>query len=140
MSGNGINNHFSDWYLLNLELEKILASKKIKDLIEELSKPEKIEPEKIPPQEAVDFVENRIEDLRRTIEQLNKEIQVRIEIRSKFDKEMEYQISKAAFSLGEFKFWGLGYNTGVDVKRNMLERQLASSRKARKRTAKSQEI
>jgi hypothetical protein len=70
----------------------------------------------------------------------NKEIQVRIEIRSKFDKEMEYQISKAAFSLGEFKFWGLGYNTGVDVKRNKLERQLASSRKARKRTAKSQEI
>ena len=40
---------------------------------------------------------------------------------------------QAAFSLGEFKFWGLGYNTGVDVKRNMLERQLADFRREKRR-------
>jgi len=133
MSGNGLDNHFGDWYLLNLEVEKLLASKKKKDLIEELFKPEKIEPEKIPPLEASDFIENRIKDLKGTMDQINKEIHVRFEMRNKFDKEMEYQILKAAFSLGEFKFWGLGYNTGVDVKRNMLERQLADFRREKRR-------
>jgi hypothetical protein len=133
MSGNGLDNHFGDWYLLNLELEKILASKKKEDLIEELFKTEKVEPEKMPPLEASDFIENRIKDLKGTMDQINKEIYLRFEMKNKFDTELDYQISRAAFSLGQFKFWGLGYNTGVDVKRNMLERQLADFRREKRR-------
>jgi hypothetical protein len=133
MSGNGLDNHFGDWYLLNLEVEKLLASKKKKDLIEELFKPEKNEPEKIPSLEASDFIENRIKDLKGTMDQINKEIYLRFEMKNKFDTELDYQISRAAFSLGQFKFWGLGYNTGVDVKRNMLERQLADFRREKRR-------
>ena len=133
MSGNGLDNHFGDWYLQNLEVEKILASKKKKDLIEELFQPEKIEHEKIPPLEASDFIENRIKDLKGTMDQINKEIYLRFEMKNKFDTELDYQISRAAFSLGQFKFWGLGYNTGVDVKRNMLERQLADFRREKRR-------
>ena len=133
MAGNGLDNGFADTYLLNQEIEELLKSKKKRDLIEELFKPEKFETEKIPPLEASGFIENRIKDVRGTIDQINKEIHVRFEMRNKFDKEMEYQISKAAFSLGEFKFWGLGYNTGVDVKRNMLERQLADFRREKRR-------
>jgi hypothetical protein len=134
MSGNSLDNHFGDWYLLNLELEKMLASTKEKDLIGELFKLEKIESEKISPLEASGFIENRINDLKGTIDQIKKEIYVRVEMRNKFDKEIGYQILKAAFSLSEFKFWGLGYNTGVDVKRNMLERQLTEFRKEKRRT------
>ena len=67
------------------------------------------------------------------MDQINKEIYLRFEMKNKFDTELDYQISRAAFSLGQFKFWGLGYNTGVDVKRNMLERQLADFRREKRR-------
>ena len=133
MAGNGLDNGFADTYLLNQEIEELLKSKKKRDLIEELFKPEIVEPDKKPIQEASDFIENRIKDIKGTMDQINKEIYLRFEIKNKFDTELDYQISKAAFSLGQFKFWGLGYNTGVDVKRNMLERQLADFRREKRR-------
>ncbi len=55
-------------------------------------------------------------------------------MKGEFDNELDYQISRAAFSLSEFNRWGLGYNTGVDVKRNMLEKQLADLRREKRRT------
>jgi len=134
MSGNGLDDNCGEWYQIDLEYEKLLKSKKERDLIEELFKPEKIEHVKMPIHEASDFIENRIKDLKGTIDQLNKEICLRFEMKKKFDLELEYQLSRADFSLGQFKFWGLGYNTGVDVKRNLLERQLADIRREKRRT------
>jgi len=34
--------------------------------------------------------------------------------------------------LSQFHFWGIGYNRGVDRKRNMLERQLTNLRRERR--------
>jgi cyclopropane fatty-acyl-phospholipid synthase-like methyltransferase len=55
-------------------------------------------------------------------------------MKKEFDKELDYQLSRAALSLSEFRHWGLGYNTGVDVKRNMLEKQLTDFRKEKRKT------
>jgi len=134
MSGNGLDSNSREWHQINLDYEELLKSKKGRDLIEELFKTEKVVPDKKPMQEAADFIENRIKALKGTIDQINKEIYLRFEMKNKFDYELEYQLSRAAFSLSQFKFWGLGYNTGVDVKRNMLERQLADFRKEKRRT------
>lgn len=46
--------------------------------------------------------------------------------------QVDYQISTAAQSLEEFSFFGVGYNQGIDFKRNHLERQLAIFRKERR--------
>ena len=134
MSGNGINGESREWHQIDLDYEELLKSKKKKDLIKELFETEKVVPGKKPIQEPTDFIENRIRDLKNTMDQINKEIYLRFEMKNKFDYELEYQLSRAAFSLSQFKFWGLGYNTGVDVKRNMLEKQLLDFRKEKRRT------
>jgi len=134
MSGNGLEDNYGDEYLLDLELEEIIKSKKTKSLIEELFETEKVEIEKPAAEDVANFIDNRLQDLKITINQINKEIYSRFEMKKIFDHEIEYQITKAAFSLSQFKFWGLGYNTGVDVKRNMLERQLADFRREKRRT------
>lgn len=127
------NDKFGDWYLLDLEIEEIAKLKKKKNLLEELSAPEEPRAEEWKPKELEDFFTYKLQDLKGTVGQINKEISTRFEMKQEFEKELDYQISKAAFSLEQFKFWGLGYNTGVDVKRNMLERQLADFRKEKRR-------
>ena len=127
------NDKFGNRYLIDLEIEEIEKKKKKKDLLDELSAP--VEPgiEERKPKELPDFFTYNLQDLRETINQINKEISTRFEMKQQFEKELDYQICKAAFSLEQFKFWGLGYNTGVDVKRNMLERQLVDFRKEKRR-------
>lgn len=131
---NTNNDKYADLYLLDLDIEERRKSKKKKDLLEELSTQEIPIEEGRKPKELQDFFTYRIQDLRGTIDKVNQEISTRFEMKKEFEKEIDYQIRKAAFSLGEFKFWGLGYNTGVDVKRNLLERQLADFRKEKRRT------
>jgi len=137
MAANGLDNGFGESYLLDLEIETLTKSKKKKDLCEELF-PSEIsrEPskEKREPKEFADFFTYKIKDLRENIDHIKKEISVRFKMKKEFDKELNYQLSKAAFSLSEFKRWGLGYNTGVDVKRNMLEKQLTDFRREKRRT------
>ena len=133
MNNNATNDKFGDRYLLNLEIEEIENKKKKKDLLEELSEPAEpsIEPKR--PEDIPEIFSYKLQDFRQTIDQINTEISNRFKMKREFDKELDYQILKAAFSLEQFKFWGLGYNTGVDVKRNMLERQLADFRKEKRR-------
>ena len=133
MSGNGINGNSFEWYQIDLDFEEAKKRKKT-DLMEYLLKPEEILPDEHEQIEASDFIDNRMKDLRAKMNQIEKEISLRFLMKNQFDEEIEYQISKAAFSLSQFKFWGLGYNTGVDVKRNMLEKQLVDFRKDRRRT------
>jgi hypothetical protein len=134
MSGNGINGESFEWHQIDLDYERFVKPKRKKDLNEALVKPEDIYPKNEPQHEATDFIENRMKDLKGKIDQINKEINLRFEMKNQFDEQMEYQLSRATFSLGQFKFWGLGYNTGVDVKRNMLEKQLVDFRKEKRRT------
>jgi len=137
MSANGLDNGYAEKYLLDLDIEAIFKSKKKKDLCEELFSSEILkEPgrEETSKKEFADFFTYKIKGLRETIEQINKEISSRFEMKQEFDNELDYQISRAAFSLSEFKRWGLGYNTGVDVKRNMLEKQLNDLRREKRKT------
>jgi len=129
---NITNDKFSDWYLLNLEIEEIKKSKKKRNLLEELSTPEEPCIDERKPKELSDFFTYKLQGLGETIDQINNEISTRFEMKKKFEKELDYQMCKAAFSLEQFKFWGLGYNIGVDVKRNMLERQLTDFRKEKR--------
>jgi hypothetical protein len=129
---NGDDN-YGDRYLLNLELEELRRKRKEKTLLEKLIEKDEERQEPGKPKEVAEFFAYKLKDLGETIDQLNKEIGTRLEMKQTFDAELDYQINKAAFSLGQFKFWGLGYNTGVDVKRNMLERQLADFRREKRR-------
>ena len=128
---------FSDEFQLTKEIEVVLESKKAQDLIEELSeKPELARPEdRITFFEGLDdFFTEKLKNLRSTIDDISTEITNRHEFTRKFLYEIDYQITSTACSLGEFKFWGIGYNTGVDKKRNHLERILVELRKKRRAT------
>lgn len=70
--------------------------------------------------------------LRQRIAQLKEEASVRSNLRSESESQIDYQITQAVRSLEEFSMWGIGYNQGVDFKRNFLERQLAQFRRERR--------
>jgi hypothetical protein len=133
MSGNGINGNGFEWNQIDLDFDETKKPKKV-DLIESLLKPEEIIPDDHERIEVSDFIDVRMKDIKIKMDQIEKEISLRFQMKNRFDEEIEYQISRAAFSLSQFKLWGLGYNTGVDVKRNMLEKQLVEFRKDKRRT------
>lgn len=87
-----------------------------------------------PEDEAQAYLIGRLKDARVVIDQLEGEAQARAQLQDETIREIDYQISKAAFSLDQFHHWGIGYNTGVDVKRNFLERELSNFRKDRRST------
>ncbi|HJN19179.1 MAG TPA: hypothetical protein QGH10_27045 [Armatimonadota bacterium] len=57
---------------------------------------------------------------------------LRLRLHRQAKEEIGYQILCCQSSLKAFTGWGLGYNTGVDVKRNFLEKQLADLRRERR--------
>lgn len=123
-----------DWYLLEQEFEKAkqLAEKK-RDLIEELFSDLEEEKESEENVFEIDqYFQNRVQTRKGRVDQIRKEMETRLEMNSKFIKEIDSQISYAQFSLERFTGWGVGYNTGVDVKRNHLERQLQQFRTDRR--------
>jgi len=128
---------FADWYQLNKRLEELLESREVKDLLAELSYlPEvAVPPEEIKPTEPLDvYFGEKLSSLRDTIDQISEEITTRHDFASNFLYQIDYQIRECAFSLSEFNSWGIGYNTGVDKKRNHLERMLNDLRKERRAT------
>ena len=60
------------------------------------------------------------------------ETDVRLRLHRQAREEIAYQILCCQSSLSQFTGWGIGYNTGVDVKRNFLEKQLADLRRERR--------
>lgn len=85
-----------------------------------------------PKDKPVDYVlTEKLYSLRRNVEHIRKEIRTRWQIKERFQKEMDYQIDQSAFSLKNLQK-GLGYNTGVDMKRNTLEMELLRLRSERR--------
>ena len=131
------DDQFADWYQLNKQLEELLESRKVKNLLEELSYIPEIAkpPEEIKPTEPLDiYFGEKLNSLRDTIDQISQENTTRHEFANSFLYQIDYQIRECAFSLSEFHSWGIGYNTGVDKKRNHLERMLNDLRKERRAT------
>ncbi|MDA2912531.1 hypothetical protein MYX77_00975 [Acidobacteriia bacterium AH_259_A11_L15] len=85
-----------------------------------------------PEDEAQSYVIGKLKDSRSTIDQLEEEVLARAQLQDETLREIDYQISQAALSLDHFTGWGVGYNTGVDIKRNHLERELSNLRKERR--------
>jgi len=80
-----------------------------------------------------EFLSGKMAEMAQTIEQLKEEIEVRRGLRDYFVGEIDQEMLYARSSLKEFTHFGLGYNVGVDVKRNFLEKQLTELRKERRR-------
>ena len=124
-----LSNHdaWSEDYDLDLALKKALESKEALDFLDQLVNI--TPPIETPPTEPIShYFSDKLSRLKQNIEGLRQELETRRDLHRRFRYEIDYQISRAAFSLKEFQFWGIGYNRGVDIKRNFLERQLADFR------------
>lgn len=124
---------FDSWYLQELEFERAKQQReKKRDLIQELlADLEGKEPER-KLFDVEQYFQERFDTTRSRVEQIRREVDARVEIRADFMREIDLQISYAQMSLEKFSGWGVGYNTGVDVKRNHLERQLLQLRTERR--------
>ena len=123
------SNHdsWAEQYQIGIALRKALESKQAEDFLDQMT--EITLPIDAPREEPVSaYFSDQLSRLKQHIEGLQQELQTRRDLHHGFRDEIEYQISRAAFSLKEFQFWGIGYNRGVDIKRNFLERQLADFR------------
>lgn len=118
---------FSEWYLFEHEIADLRRKRMRRDSLRELATGE-------PPltQTDEDFFVYHSRQLERAIASLRQELYTRLDLRDQVLQQIDYQIRKAAHSLESFTGFGLGYNVGVDVKRNQLERQLADLRKERR--------
>jgi len=129
-----ITQDFGELYLFERDLERFKSKKtaKMEDLLHDLVTylPEGPSP---PAERIPDFFAYKSKRLQESLSQLNKEMETRLELRDRSFQKLDYQITEAASSLKEFSQWGLGYNVGVDVKRNFLEKMLAELRKERRR-------
>ena len=107
-------------------------------LVKELFDSSRLLPERKPLPEPEDeaqaYLIGKLKDAGATIDHMEQEAVARAQLHEESVQEIDYQISKAAFSLDQFSHWGIGYNTGVDVKRNFLERELSNFRKERRST------
>lgn len=122
----------SEWYLQDAESEKWLKSREAKDFLEKLTVTPPVVEEKREDQPLKRFLASKVAQSRTKIAQTKERLEIRTSLHSQSQDEVDYQISKAAQSLNEFRFFGVGYNQGVDFKRNHLERQLAIFRKERR--------
>ena len=119
----------SEWYLDELEVaaarrHATRRKRLVEDLLGELDENEK----KPAPAGIEQFAADRVENTRERVRQIRRELETRLAIHTYFLQEIERQLAYAELSLEKFGHWGVGYNTGVDVKRNQLERQLQQLR------------
>jgi hypothetical protein len=77
------------------------------------------------------YLRSRVEDAGLDVHQLQDEIVSRRRMLDRQLGEIDYQISRAAWSLKQLDF-RVGYNSGIDFKRNWTERELANLRRERR--------
>ena len=77
------------------------------------------------------YLRTRSDDADVDVQQLKDEIVARQRLMDHQIEELDYQISRASFSLKQLDF-RVGYNAAVDFKRNWTERELANFRRERR--------
>lgn len=78
------------------------------------------------------FLIGAVHEASTMVHQLHEHARARAELLDHTLREVDYQISRAALGLDHFKDWGVGYNTGVDMRRAHLERELTQLRRERR--------
>lgn len=121
---------FEACYFNKPEFEEVKRrAKQPKDLVAELLGDLDTEPEPSSAHFDIDqYFKEREQTSQRRVREIRHEIDIRQRIPADFVKQIDLQISYAALALEKFSHWGVGYTTGVDVKRNHLERQLLQFR------------
>jgi len=106
------------------------------ELVRELFNVDDAQPERklpaVPEDLAQAFLIGKVKDSRQTVVQLREEAVARAQLSEQTISEIDYQISRAATSLEGFTNWGVGYNSGVDIRRAHLERELSNLRRERR--------
>jgi hypothetical protein len=123
---------YNEWLRLERELDEALKKRRVKRVAEVLVR----EPLRVGAEASADPIDQlfagKVAASQERVGQLEQELETRLDLESYFVGQLDYQISEAAQSLSELHSWGMGYNTGIDVKRNFLERQLAQFRRERR--------
>ena len=117
---------------IEAEWRKILDAEIPSDVVDELYTQLEDEAPAPPRNELDAFMAERLRISERTLGQAAEETDARLRLHQQAREEIGYQILCCQASLKQFTGWGLGYNTGVDVKRNFLEKQLADLRRERR--------
>ncbi len=124
---------FGEAYGLWLEFDeaKRRAARK-PDLIQELLADLEPQQPESRPGDIDGYITDRAHVARKRVSEVRGELTTRLELNTKFMTEIDTEIRYLQLSLDQFAGWGVGYNTGVDVKRNHLERQLQQLRTERR--------
>ena len=126
---------FDEWDLLWREFGEAKRQVHRKpNLVQELFADLEIPGEAARPFEIESYFADRVDSVQRRLDQTGKELQTRLTLHAAFKEEIDAQIGYCQVSLQKFAGWGVGYNTGVDMKRSNLERQLQQLRSERRRT------
>ncbi len=148
LPANPVNNQFYDELWLSCEglWADLVVSPKIPwderkptgELVRELFDLGRFLPERRllpePQDEGQAYLIGKLKDARTVVDQLAGEALARGQLQDESLSEIDYQVSRAALSLDRFAGFGVGYNTGVDIRRNQLERELSNLRKERRST------
>ena len=97
-----------------------------------LAHPPAIEPERRKGGLIQEYLSDRLNYASRSVRELEQELYVRHKLHEQSVEQLDYQISRAALGLEQFKGWAVGYNRGVDDKRIELERTLHDLRKEKR--------
>ena len=83
---------------------------------------------------AFELLEDRVIKARERLQEVDDEIKRRRRLSYEFLREIDDEIWYFKFHLGQFnKFFGVGYNAGIDARRNQLERLLFATVERKRR-------
>lgn len=123
---------WSDWKLeREFEQAKLANTPKQKNIVDELLS----DLDQLPRPASVQlnqYFEDSFALAKRNLQEKRRELESRVTLDSKFAEEIDQEIQYAAISLEKFSHFGVGYNKGVDMKRNFLERELSELRSERR--------
>jgi hypothetical protein len=79
-----------------------------------------------------EFFESKLSSLRRQIREIDGDLGRRQVINRELVTEIEHQILSASLFLNQLKHWAIGYRVGVDMERNLWERNIADLTKEKR--------
>jgi len=79
-----------------------------------------------------EFFQNKLSSLRGQIQEIDGDLERRQLIHRELITEIDHQVLSASLFLGQLKHWAIGYRVGVDMERNLWERNIADLTKEKR--------